>query len=114
MLYALLALLQGGPAKVRRDDKAAADKALPWLGAFDRDVDRVFFDEAFWAEVALEPAAHRRAWRERLRALASAAFEQAADAAPRTAERRVRARAVARNILDGLLARFVEDTADGA
>ena len=111
---ALLALMQGGPDRVRPDDVAADAKARPWMTSFDRVVDREFFDDAFWAEVVRDAEAPRRTWRERLRTLASGVFEQAAEAAPRTAERRIRARAVARNILDGSLAQFVKDTADGA
>jgi CRISPR system Cascade subunit CasA len=112
--YALFALYQGGPDKVRRDDDASGGKAAPWLTTFDRDVDRVFFDDVFWKDVARKVEAPRRSWRIRLRTMASDVFEDAAAAAPRTAERRIRARAVARNILDGSLRRFVEDTADGA
>ena len=110
---ALLALIQGGPAKVRLDDGASGDKAERWTSTYDRAVDRIFFDDAFWADVAGEADAPRRAWRDRLRDLATEVFEDAAAEAPRTAERRIRARAVARNILDGSLHRFVEDTADG-
>ena len=112
--YALLALIQGGPAKVRRDDGASGDKAERWGSTYDRAVDRVFFDDAFWADVAREADAPRRAWRNRLRDIATGVFEQAAGEAPRTVERRIRAHAIARNILDGSLYRFVEDTADGA
>ena len=111
--HALLALIQGGPAKVRRDDAASGDKAERWSSTYDRAVDRIFFDDAFWTDVAREADAPRRAWRNRLRDIATDVFEEAAVQAPRTVERRIRAHAIARNILDGLLHRFVEDTADG-
>lgn len=111
---ALFALFQGGADKIRRDDDASERKAAPWRMSFDRAIDQVFFDAAFWDDVERRAEAPRRAWRIRLRAMASDVFEDAAQAAPRTAERRIRARAVARNILDGTLKRFVEDTADGA
>ncbi len=81
--------------------------------SFDREVDRVFFNAGFWDDVERKAEAPRLAWRIRLRAMATGVFEDAAQAAPRTAERRIRARAVAHNILDGTLKRFVEDTADG-
>lgn len=110
---ALFALYQGGPDTVRRDDKSSGDKAIPWMASFDREVDRIFFDDAFWAEVGHDADAPRLQWRKRLRSVAAGMFDQASEAAPRTAERRIRARAVARNMLDGLLHRFVEDTADG-
>ncbi len=111
---ALFALFQGGADKLRRDDDASERKAAPWRMSFDREVDRVFFDAAFWDDVERKAEAPRLAWRIRLRAMATGVFEDAAQAAPRTAERRIRARAVARNILDGTLKRFVEDTGDGA
>ena len=112
--YALLALIQGGPATVRRDDGASGGKAERWRLTYDRAVDRVFFDDAFWNNVERKADAPRRAWRSRLRDIATEVFEEAAAEAPRTVERRVRAHAIARNILDGSLHRFVEDTADGA
>lgn len=111
---ALLALVQGGPSRVRLDDTAGSAKIAPWLAGFDRDVDRVFFDDAFWAEVGYEAEAPRRQWRVRLRETTSAVFDRAAEAAPRSDTRRIRARAVARNMLDGSMTRFVEDTDDGA
>lgn len=111
---ALLALVQGGPDRPRLDDDASAKKIAGWMAAFDRAVDRVFFDDAFWAEVGREAERPRLAWRTRLRRLATDIFEQAEEAAPRTDMRRIRARAVARNMLDGQLYRFVENTDDGA
>jgi len=111
---ALLALMAGGPDRVRPDDAGTEAKARPWMTAFDRAVDGGFFDAAFWDEVAGEVASPRRAWRERLRGIASEVFGAAAEAAPRTVERRIRAHATACNMLEGSLHRFVEDTADGA
>jgi CRISPR system Cascade subunit CasA len=111
---ALLALVQGGPADIRRDDKAGTKKIDPWMAGFDREVDRAFFDDLFWAEVERTAVAPRLAWRKQLRAIASATLDQAADAAPHTAERRIRARARALNLLDASLNAFVENTADGA
>ena len=111
---ALFALYQGGPQTVRRDDEASKKKAASAMSSFDREVDLVFFDKAFWDEVLHEAKAPRRTWRTCLRDIASTVFEQAAEAAPRTAERRIHDRAIARNMLDGLLHRFIEDTADGA
>lgn len=112
--FALFALYQNGPDTVRRDDKSSDNKAAPWMAAFDRAVDGGFFDDSFWDDVAHEAKAPHRTWRTRLRHLAADVFEEAAQAAPRTSERRIRAHAVARNILDGSLKRFVEETADDA
>lgn len=111
---ALLMLVQGGPDTPRRDDKSGEAKVRPWVTRFDRTVDRTFFDAAFWAEVAGEAEAPRRAWRMRLHEAAEAVFAEAVQAAPRTAERRIRAQARARNVLEGSFRNFVEDLIDGA
>jgi len=78
--FALFALCQGGPDKVRGDDKSSGDEAVPWLKSFDRQVDRVFFDDTFWADVAHEAEAPRRTWRELLRTLAAGVFDTAEQA----------------------------------
>ena len=111
---ALLILVQGGPDTPRRDDESSKAKVRPWITRFDRTIDRSFFDTAFWAEVAGEAEAPRRFWRLRLHATAEAVFADAAQAAPRTAERRIRAQARARNVLEGSFKTFVEALADGA
>ena len=110
--HALLTLVQGGPQQARLDDDAGTKKIAPWMGWFDGEVDRCFFDGAFWAEVGAEALAHRRTWRTRLREMAGAVFEEAAEAAPRTDMRRIRARAVARNLLDARMRSFIAEVAD--
>lgn len=109
---ACFALVQGGPAQVRLDDKAAEAKLDPWIGHFDLAVDRVFFDAPFWAEFDGKPENHRLAWRETLRAIARDVFALAAAQAPRTDTRRVRALAVARNMLEATLAAYVKEARD--
>ncbi len=110
---ALFSLMQGGPDQIRLDDASSDRKATPWTGRFDVEVDRIFFDDAFWAEVDEQPGPHRRPWRVRLRDIARDVFEDAAKAAPRTHVRRVRAYVRARSFLDAQLYRFVEDDRDG-
>lgn len=111
---ALLALVQGGPDKVRLDDDAGGARIEPWLGNYELIVDREFFDAPFWAEFDKTADPHRSLWRSRLRRAAGEVFERAADAAPRSDTRRIRARAVASNLLHGALNHFVEEAADGA
>jgi len=113
---ALMLLVQGGPDQARLDDDASARKVDPWVRRFDLAVDRGFFADPFWAEVAAPAGVaggHRRAWREWLRAQASAVFDEAAEAAPRTAMRRVRAVARARTMLDGQMRRWLGELIDG-
>ena len=108
---ALILLVQGGPDQARLDDDAAGKKVDPWVRRFDGMADRIFFDDAFWAEAAGEAADHRRAWRERLRVLASTVFTEAAEAAPRTEMRRIRAKARARTMLDAGMAKWLKEIA---
>jgi CRISPR system Cascade subunit CasA len=106
---ALFSLMQGGPDQVRLDDASSERKAEPWTGRFDVEVDRIFFDAPFWAEVDEESGAHRQPWRKRLRGIAREVFDEAAEAAPRTDVRRVRAHVRARSFLDAQLYNCVEE-----
>jgi CRISPR system Cascade subunit CasA len=110
--HALLALVQGGPDEVRHDDLAGDKKIASWTARFDQLVDQIFFDEEFWDEVAGETAPHKTIWRERLRKLAGDVFDEAAEAAPRTDVRRIRAHAVARNVLEARMRQFVGEVGD--
>lgn len=110
---ALLALMQGGPDRVRLDDDSSGRKCETWLRSYDQAVDRVFFDDAFWAEFDAATLPHRTVWRSRLRSIAGDVFDAAAEAAPRTDVRRIRAHAVGRNMLDAALAAYLKDAANG-
>ena len=110
---ALISLVQGGPEKARLDDDAAKKKAERWLEQFNRMVDGEFFDAPFWAEAAGDEANHRLLWRTRLRAIASDVFDTAAEAAPRTEVRRIRAIARARSFLDGQMGKWMKDVQHG-
>ena len=74
-------------------------------------VDRTFFDRAFWDEAAGDTADHRLAWRERLRALAKIILVEAAEAAPRTEMRRVRAIARSRSMFDAQMSKWFKEIA---
>jgi len=110
---ALISLVQGGPDKARLDDDAAKRKTEPWVHRFNEAVDAEFFDAPFWSEVAGDDANHRDRWRRRLRAIAEDVFEVAAEAAPRTEVRRVRARVRSRSFLDGQMHKWVEEARYG-
>ncbi|WP_141521545.1 hypothetical protein [Novosphingobium sp. PC22D] len=106
---ATMSLMQGGPASLRLDDDSSARKCEPWLQSFELGVDRAFFDPAFWDEFDEAEGNHRLVWRKTLTDLANDVFEQAAEAAPRTDVRRIRAHAVARNMLDATLAAYLRE-----
>ena len=108
---ALISLVQGGPEKARLDDDAAGKKVDPWVRRFDARADRVFFDDAFWSEAANTAVNPRREWRERLRLLADNVFDEAAEAAPRTEMRRIRAIARAKSYLEGQMAKWIGEVA---
>jgi len=110
---ALISLVQGGPEKARLDDDAAKKKTERWLDQFNRTVDAEFFDAPFWTEAAGDEANHRLLWRTRLRAIAGDVFDTAAEAAPRTEVRRIRAIARARSFLDGQMGKWMKDVQHG-
>ncbi len=106
--HALRVLAQGGPEKARADDDVTNARIARFERLFDRDVDAVFFEEAFWVHAATtgEDAAHMTAWRAHLSDMARMAFDGAVRAVPRSAMKRLRAEARARSVLDGRLRRF--------
>ena len=110
---ALILLVQGGPDQARLDDDAAGRKVDPWMRQYDALVDRYFFDGGLWAEAAGKAAAPRKEWRERLRASASEVLGQAAESAPRTEMRRIRAVARSRSMLDAQMNKWFKEVADG-
>ncbi len=110
---ALISLVQGGPDKARLDDDTAKKKTDPWIAQFDRAVDDAFFEPTFWAEVAEVPDNHRLLWRSQLRDLAFALFDSAAEAAPRTEVRRIRAKARARSLLFAEMAKWTKEVEHG-
>jgi CRISPR system Cascade subunit CasA len=111
---ALIMLVQGGPEQARLDDDAAGAKVDPWVRRFDARVDRIFFDAPFWDQ-AVAPEDQRRdhalSWRRQLCAMAELVFTDAAEAAPRTAMRRIRAIARARAMLDGQMNKWIGEIA---
>jgi len=110
---ALISLVQGGPEKARFDDDAAKKKTERWLEQFNCKVDGEFFDPPFWAEAAGDKENHRLLWRTRLRAIADDVFDKAAEAAPRTEVRRIRAIAQARSYLDRQMGKWMKDVQHG-
>ena len=111
--HALRVLAQGGPAKPRHDDPATATRIARFEELFETDVDRVFFDTAFWDHAADEDemADHLGAWRRRLRDFAESALHTAEGALPRSELRRLRAVSRARSVFHGRMRRFFEPDA---
>jgi CRISPR system Cascade subunit CasA len=83
---ALLSLMQGGADKLDFED----GRVNPLLDGFDAEIDRHFFTELF-SHVDADDNAARVHWHTWLRDRAEAAFEQAIDAVPVSAARRLRA-----------------------
>ena len=110
--HALLALLRGGRDAVRLDDEAGLRKAASWQATYDGRVEAGFFDDAFWNEVAERDGPHRVPWRGRLRGIARAVLAEAAEAAPRTEVRRIRARAQASSLFERRAGAFVAEVKD--
>lgn len=106
---ALILLVQGGPDKARLDDDAAKKKVEPWIGRLDARIDRAFFDAGFWNEAADDEGNHRLAWRRRLRAWTLEILAEAAEAAPRTEMRRVRAIARSRSMLEVQMHKWLKE-----
>lgn len=103
---ALFLLFQKGPAQAKLDRPATGTQVAPWMQRFDRLVDAVFFP-TLWPGVDNEVAriAAGRAWLHHLHKAAEAVFEQAAEAAPSTDQRRIFAAQRARNLLHASLQR---------
>jgi len=110
--HALLALMRGGRDGVRLDDEAAQRKAASWQAIYDGRVEAGFFDDAFWNEVGERDGPHRMPWRRRLAGLARAVLAEAAEAAPRTDMRRIRARAQASDLFERRAGAFVAEVKD--
>jgi CRISPR system Cascade subunit CasA len=112
--YALMMLFQNGPDAVKRDDRASAEHAEPFLVRFDAEVDRTFFD-AFWKEADHLDAADlkdraRRDWQLALRKVARDILHEAATGSPTSTTRHYRARARAESAFDGAFAATFPET----
>ena len=110
---ALMMLVQGGPEQARLDDEAAKKKVQPWVDKLDDRVDRGFFDDSFWAQAVNDGGGHKLAWRRRLRDMAGVVFTEAAEAAPRTEMRRIRAKARAQTMLDAQMNKWLGEVVNG-
>jgi CRISPR system Cascade subunit CasA len=95
---ALYALFQNGPDRIDLRHRDSERKAAPFLAAFDREVDSIFFprlwDEAE-AEVSEARGAQRDAWMQELLELAETFLLQADAVAPKASHRAWKARSAA-------------------
>lgn len=99
----LFVLFQNAPEDLDFGHTPSERKAEPFLDAFDRVVDRFFFDslfDEFTAQEGEAKEAKRRAWIEALKALADEQLAVAEAATARSSLRRYPAIAAARNMLD--------------
>ena len=102
---ALFVLTQEGKGSTElvRDHKGSAAQAEPWLGQFERRMDRRFFDD-LWNEVEAEAAGQEKAdavhdtWLDAVVATARTVLNQAAEALPNTSMRRLKAHAQADSV----------------
>ena len=102
---ALFVLTQEGKGSTElvRDHKGSAAQAEPWLGQFERRMDRRFFDD-LWDEVEAEAAGQEEAdavhdtWLDTVVATARTVLNQAAEALPNTSMRRLKAHAQADSV----------------
>ncbi len=100
---ALAALIQGGPEKPELPEPLAE----PFIDAFDREIDRIFFTRLF-QDATLDPNEARRKWLKEIFELARVTLERAKQSAPVPSERVFRARAKADQIFFGARHRMLE------
>jgi CRISPR system Cascade subunit CasA len=112
---ALFVLFQNAPDDLNLRHAPSDTKAEPFLAAFDRRVDRVFF-EMIRAEFDAAPDdkdAARRVWLDTLQGLARVTLEEAATSVPLSGLRRYSTIAAARATLNATFhKRFLEQAAD--
>jgi CRISPR system Cascade subunit CasA len=101
---ALFLLLQKGPDSAKLDRASTAAQVQPWMQQFDRLIDQNFFDH-LWpcaeSEAATATALDR--WAAFLHDKARHVFDQAAEAAPHTDQRRIFALVRAHDLLRNAL-----------
>jgi CRISPR system Cascade subunit CasA len=95
---ALYVLFQNAPDKLNISHTASETKAAPFLAAFDRGVDRDFFEALFEELAATKEAtkiAARRKWLGNLKTLGAIQLEAAKAGTPRSGIRRYQAKGAA-------------------
>jgi CRISPR system Cascade subunit CasA len=100
---ALFVLFQNAPEAVNFGHSPSETKSKPFLNAFDRDVDQIFFpamDQELSAEGEQARAAARRRWLQQLGDLAHAELEAAVQSVPFSGLRRYTTIEAARSMLD--------------
>ena len=105
---ALAVLVQKGPARAAWDKPSNGALTDPWIQRFDSAVDRMFFTE-LWASLDRDDEAAALSWSQALAGLARDTLHAASEAAPRTDERRIIARARAHNLLEGAMRKHLPD-----
>ena len=99
---ALIVLVQKGTSDPSWDKPSNQSLIRPWLARFDRDVDGIFFAE-LWTSLGRDDAEAAGTWERTLAGMARRVLDAACEAAPRTDDRRIMARARAGNMLESTL-----------
>ena len=99
---ALICLAQKGPADIEWNKPSNAALTAPWAGRFDNVIDRLFFPE-LWRALDWDDTQAEREWVRLLASEARRMLDAAAEASPRSEERRIIAIARARNLLESSL-----------
>lgn len=99
---ALVVLVQKGTSEPSWDKPSNQSLTRPWLDRFEKDVDDIFFAE-LWDSLGREGDEAAGAWERTLAGVARRTLEAACEAAPRTDDRRIMARARAGNLLENAL-----------
>ena len=105
---ALVVLVQKGPKEAEWNKPSNDDLAAPWTGRFDSAVDRIFFAK-LWDSLDRDDEAAALSWAQDLADIARDTLEAASEAAPRGDERRIMARARARNMLEATMRKQLPD-----
>ncbi len=102
---ALFCLLQGAPEEINYNHAASETKSMPFLAAFDHEIDSQFFDALFdelaEPEGSAAARAKRREWLLHLKDLADGTLATAEAGSPLSHVRRYKTRAAAQRVLDG-------------
>ncbi len=93
---ALLALVQGGPDKLKLDD----DRMDRFTARFEERVDAIFFSH-LWRDAALDDTAADTSWLRTIVPLAREVLDEAVRTVALPIERRYRAEAAARRVFEG-------------
>jgi CRISPR system Cascade subunit CasA len=112
--HAIFALHRRGSEAIDLSDKSIAPKVAPWMDAFDRSVDAVFFGEGFQDQAAKIEAPHAVIWTDELASMARETFTVAAASSSLGVSKRMRAQAEGRTLLERRLRSYLSQFKEAA